>query len=242
MNADEQRDERQDTEGRDDQAQADEEQDEDREAEAVAERMQVDAGDQHDERQGEGLDKGREGEAHEPLRLLIADEQQERVDQMARIALELGEEVVARELRVDAVRQAAEEVRPDVALVGLFERSDEHALDLISEIVKGAICPVIALIDKEDPEFVKEAALRGVFAYVSPIEADQLRGALDVALRRFHEQDELAGTLAGRASVERAKGILMERYVINERQAFERLRRHARNSGQRVSAVADAVL
>jgi hypothetical protein len=49
--------------------------------------------------------------------------------------------------------------RPDVALVGLG-LSSEHALDLITEMVREASCPVIALLTAKDPAYVREAARR----------------------------------------------------------------------------------
>ena len=54
---------------------------------------------------------------------------------------------------------------PDVALVGLGS-SSEHALELISEIVREASCPVIAILHADDPAYIHEAAKRGVFAYI----------------------------------------------------------------------------
>jgi hypothetical protein len=53
-----------------------------------------------------------------------------------------------------------------VALVGLGE-SSEHALGLINKIVREAACPVIVLLHAPDPEFLKEASKRGVFAHIS---------------------------------------------------------------------------
>jgi response regulator NasT len=41
--------------------------------------------------------------------------------------------------------------------------------------------------------------------------------------------------------IERAKGILMERHGIGEREAFDRVRAHARSQNQTVVAVARAV-
>ena len=56
-------------------------------------------------------------------------------------------------------------MRPDVALVGLGTDSD-HALGLISAIVREAFCPVIALIPVYDAPWIEEAARRGIFAYI----------------------------------------------------------------------------
>jgi CheY-like chemotaxis protein len=63
---------------------------------------------------------------------------------------------------------------PDVALVGLGE-SSKHALELISQIVQEAACPVIAILESQDPEFVDEAAKRGIFAYLTQSDPEELQ-------------------------------------------------------------------
>jgi len=70
---------------------------------------------------------------------------------------------------------------------------------------------VIALLETDDHEFVTEAAKRGVFAYITSAEADQLQDSLAIVLRRFAEFQNLEGAFGRRALIERAKGILMER-------------------------------
>jgi len=131
--------------------------------------------------------------------------------------------------------------RPDVALVGLGD-SSAHALDLIGEIVRQAACPVIALLETDDHEFVTEAAKRGVFAYITSAEADQLQDSLAIVLRRFAEFQNLEGAFGRRALIERAKGILMERHAVDEERAFEMLRTHARSTNRKLTAIADAVV
>jgi AmiR/NasT family two-component response regulator len=186
------------------------------------------------------VDEETNGEA-ENLRVLVADEAQERLKRTAAIVLELGHVVVARETVVSRVGEATRRERPDVALVEL-DRSQAHALELISQIVREAACPVIAMIDAEDPDFVREAAQRGVFAYIADGENDELQSSLEIVLRRFHEYQNLEGAFGRRAIIERGKGILMERHQIDEGQAFEMIRAHARRMGRRVVEVAEAVV
>ena len=130
-----------------------------------------------------------------------------------------------------------------MALVGLGLHS-EHALELISEIVHEAACPVIALLSAKDPAYVREAAKRGVFAYITPSEAreDQLASAIDVVLARFTEFHDLEGAFGRRALTERAKGILMERHSIGEDIAFLLLRDQSRKSNRKLIEVARAVV
>ena len=185
-------------------------------------------------------DEATHGEV-ENLRVLVADEAQERLKRTAEIVLELGHVVVARETVVAQVGEATRRERPDVALVEL-DRSQAHALELISQIVEEAACPVIAMIDAEDPDFVREAAERGVFAYIADGENDELQSSLEIVLRRFREYQSLEGAFGRRALIERAKGILMERHQIDEGQAFEMIRAHARRMSRRVVEVAEAVV
>ena len=77
----------------------------------------------------------------------------------------LGHQVIARETTVETIAKTSRQELPDVALVGLGG-DPEHALSMISNVVHEAPCPVIALLDFDDPEYVNEAAKRGVFAYV----------------------------------------------------------------------------
>jgi response regulator NasT len=182
-----------------------------------------------------------DSERPEHLRVLIANERRERLETTTQIVARMGHEVVARELDVKDVAAATAELRPDVALVGLGE-SSEHALELISRIVQEATCPVIALLEVKDSEFVNEAAKRGIFAYVEDGDKDQLQSSLDIVLRRFAEYHNLEGAFGRRAMTERAKGILMERHSLDEHAAFEMLRNHSRKTGRKLIDVAEAVV
>jgi response regulator NasT len=174
------------------------------------------------------------------LRVLIANEREDRIGRVQTVVEALGHQVIVTSTDVAAVAQLTSDARPDVALVGLGDDS-EHALQLIEQIVQEAACPVIALLAGQDPRFVEEAAKRGVFAYLADGEAEQLDSALGIVLRRFAEYHNLEGAFARRAVTERAKGILMERYGIDEGAAFERLRDQARRSGRRLVDVAQSV-
>src|SRR6188472_4639541 len=94
------------------------------------------------------------------LRVLIANEKRERLDLLAQVVAGLGHEVIAREIYVKEVGAVTARERPDVALVGLGLHSD-HALDLITEIVREASCPVIALLSAKDPGYVPRGRQAG---------------------------------------------------------------------------------
>jgi response regulator NasT len=174
------------------------------------------------------------------LRVVIANASDERLAATRAVVAGLGHDVVLEATELDALSRLTAEVQPDVALVGLSGDSPD-VLALVDRIVQQAACPVIMLLRAQDPTFLREAAKRGVFAYLVDDGADELESALDIVLRRFAEYHQLEGAFARRAITERAKGILMERHGIDEQQAFERLRDHARRRGRRLTDVAQAV-
>ena len=111
-----------------------------------------------------------------------------------------------------------------------------------SEIVHEASCPVIALLEANDPVWVNEAAKRGIFAYIVDGRAEEMQSAIDITLRRYAEYTSLEGAFARRAVIERAKGIMMSRQEVDERRAFELLRSQSQRSGRKLYDVAEAVV
>jgi response regulator NasT len=149
--------------------------------------------------------------------------------------------VIAREIDVTAVGAVTAREHPDVALVGLG-LSSQHALELIEQIVRESSCPVIALLSAEDPAYVREAAKRGVFAYLVDTTPEELQSAIDVTLQRFTEYHNLQGAFGRRALIEQAKGILMARHSIDADQAFDMLRDHSRRNGNKLVDVAASIV
>ncbi|HEU5215341.1 MAG TPA: ANTAR domain-containing protein [Gaiellaceae bacterium] len=177
----------------------------------------------------------------EGLRVLIANEKQERLGMITDILAGLGHVVVAAGIEVDEIGAATRQEHPDVALVALGD-SSEHALEMVDKIVHEAACPVIALLHDGDPDFVNEAAKRGIFAHVTDDDAGELQATLDIVLRRFAEYHNLEGAFARRAMIEQAKGILMATHAIDEQEAFDLLRAQSQQTGTRLIDLAEAVV
>ena len=175
------------------------------------------------------------------LRVLIANEKRERLELLAQVVAGLGHDVIAREIYVKEVGAVTAREQPDVALVGLG-LSSEHALELITEIVREASCPVIALLSAKDPAYVHEAAKRGVFAYIVDDSPEELQSAIDITLQRFAEYQNLQGAFGRRALIEQAKGILMARHSLDADRAFDMLRNHSQHNGLKLVDVAQAVV
>jgi AmiR/NasT family two-component response regulator len=181
------------------------------------------------------------------LRVLIADEDETALRDLASVLEDLGHEVAPYVVSVaDAIELIGTE-DPDLAIV-VVHKDDEHALALIQETVEYASGPVIAQSPDGDVDFVARAAERGISAWIESATPENVQGAIEVALRRYQEVaglrlkvDQLQSALDRRAAIERAKGILMERHGLDERAAFDMMRDHARAQSRRVVDIALAI-
>jgi AmiR/NasT family two-component response regulator len=84
---------------------------------------------------------------------------------------------------------------------------------------------------------------------VKPFREADLLPAIRTARARHEEMAEireqaesLAEALAARKSIERAKGLLMEREGLSEQEAFARLRKASQVSGRPLRVIAEAVV
>jgi response regulator NasT len=174
--------------------------------------------------------------------VLIADGSPARLDQVSRTVVGLGHTIVAEATAPEGIGRAADAELADVALVIVGENSG-HALELIRSIVKDASCPVIAILDVQDRDFIDRAARLGIFAHIAhQADLEELASSIDIALQRSAEYHALEGAFGRRAVTERAKGVLMERHGIDEQHAFQMLRDHARRTNRKVVDVAEAML
>ena len=101
---------------------------------------------------------------------------------------------------------------------------------------------MIALLNDDDAAFIRTAAERGIFAYITNGDAEEFQSSIDIALRRYADYHHLEGAFGRRAVIERAKGILMERRSVSDQQAFELLRAHSQRTGRKLYDIATAIL
>ena len=182
------------------------------------------------------------------LRVLIADENEKALRGLHEVLSRLGHEVTPYAVSVHEALELIVKEDPQVAIVVVHD-DDDHALALIAEAVEYSSGPVIAQMPDANVQFLARAAEAGIAAYAESMDPESVQGAIEVAVRRHRETmrlnekvEQLESALERRGVIERAKGILMERHSVGEREAFEMLRDHARASGRRVVDVAQSVL
>jgi len=110
--------------------------------------------------------------------------------------------------------------------------------------------PVVFLTAFGTEDLVHQATERGALGYlVKPLEVTQIVPAIETALARARQIQELSSTkmrldteLAGAREVSVATGIVMEKLGLDRRSAFDRLRSHARSRRRKLKEVAGEVI
>ncbi|HXY18517.1 MAG TPA: response regulator [Gemmatimonadales bacterium] len=153
---------------------------------------------------------------------------------LKRILEEAGHTVYAAENGAEAVR-LAERCTPDLAVLDI-KMPEMDGLEAARALLERAPVPVIFLTAYGEQELIERAARLPVMGYlIKPIKEAELLAMIEVAAQRFEEQRrtaraaaDLESEAAERRTVDRAKGLLMQRDGISELEAYGRLQERAR--------------
>ncbi len=185
----------------------------------------------------------------EPLRVLIADDE---------AVIRLGLRTMLEEQGYKVVGEAADgaraltlvrRLRPDLVFLDI-KMPGTDGLQAARTLLADRAAPVIIMTAYADREFVDQAKDAGVLAYlVKPVRESDLHPAIEVARARFREIQalraeigDLEETLAVRKLVERAKGVVMRRFGLDEAAAFAHIQRQARSARKPMKDIAEGIL
>jgi len=173
--------------------------------------------------------------------ILLADDDLATLDTMAEGLSAAGYRVVTATGGHDAVRIAGSE-SPDLAILDV-RMPDLSGIEA-AKIIDGELgVPVMYLSAHGDTETVEAAVEKGAMGFlVKPVNAGRIIPSIEAALRRARDMGRLTGALETGKSINRAIGVVMERYRLSAAEAFELIRRNARSRRIKVVAVAEEVL
>lgn len=142
--------------------------------------------------------------------------------------------------------KACIEHSPALAILD-YRMPGSNGIDLAAAIGAQTSVPVIFLSAYRDEPIVREAIRAGAMIYlVKPIDVEQLLPVVSSAIERAREltalRAEIGSTQKRTRLVSIATGLLMERLQISQKEAFERMRRHARSTRTRLEDVAEALI
>ena len=143
----------------------------------------------------------------------------------------------------------ARELRPDLVIMDI-RMPEMDGIEAARALTAEDIAPVLLLTAYSEPDLVQRATQAGVIGYlVKPFREAQLGPAIDVTLSRFREfrqvRTELGNVkeaLDARKVIERAKGLLMERYSLTEPEAFRRIQKRSMDTRRSMKDIAEAIL
>ena len=147
------------------------------------------------------------------------------------------------------LEQRITQLQPDMIIVDA-ESDARDALEHVVMATRDAPRPIVLFTEDNDTTHVKDAVAAGVNAYiVAGLAPDRIRPIIHVAMARFeHEQglrQELQSAkseLQERKTIDRAKGLLMQRQGLSEQAAYEKLRKTAMDKGLKLADVAQRIL
>lgn len=162
---------------------------------------------------------------------------------------EEGYEVVGETGRGDKAVDLVREHRPDLAILDI-KMPGMDGIEAARLITKDRICGVLVLTAFSQREVIEEARDAGALAYlVKPFQKNDLIPAIEVAIGRFRELqalngevEELGEQLEARKSIDRAKGVLIDRHGMTESDAYGFIQRGAMNHRTTMRRVADMVI
>ncbi|OGP15753.1 MAG: hypothetical protein A2054_08880 [Deltaproteobacteria bacterium GWA2_55_10] len=126
----------------------------------------------------------------------------------------------------------------------------KDGIEAAAEINSFCPKPIVLLTGSDDEETIRRAAEAGVMAYLmKPLRAEELCPAIELAISRFNEfealrkeNSDLKKALEARKSIEKAKGLLMEKENLSEGEAFSRIRKISMDKRKSMSEIAEVLI
>jgi response regulator NasT len=182
-------------------------------------------------------------------RIVIADDEAIIRLDLRETLEEEGYLVVADTGRGDDAVELVRQHKPDVAIFDI-KMPGLDGLDAARVVSAEKICPVVMLTAFSQREVIEQARDAGALAYlVKPFQKTDLVPAIELAIGRFREmmtlsgeRDALGEQLELRKLLDRAKGLLIDKYSMTEQSAFDFIQKNAMSTRAKMVDVANQIL
>jgi response regulator NasT len=180
--------------------------------------------------------------------VLAEDEALIRLD-LKEMLEEEGHEVVGEAGDGESAVRLAKELRPDLVIMDI-KMPGVDGLSAAERISEERTAPVLVLTAFSQKDLVDRAARAKAMGYlVKPFQKSDVLPAMEMAVARYEELraleeevQDLDERLEARKLVDRAKGLLMDRYGMKESDAFRFLQKTAMDKRLKVGDVAERVV
>lgn len=181
-------------------------------------------------------------------RILVMDDDEETRDILAAGLAQHDYEVLSASNAEEAI-EICRSQSPDLAILDVY-MPGASGIDAAIAIKRETTTPFLFLSASDEKDIVQQAVAVGALGYlVKPIDIFQLIPAVEAALVRANDmkalreaQDNLSRALADGRGTSVAVGLIMERFRVNEDEAFNLLRTHAREQRRKISDLANEIV
>lgn len=183
------------------------------------------------------------------MRVFIADDEPLVLLGFQKMVLACGHEVASVATTGPEALEAIIRIVPDIIMIDI-NLPGMDGISVIESIQKTLHIPSIVITGYRDHKPIERVTTAGIFGYLQkPVDQYEVESALSIAAARYREQrtaeqerDHALNKLSERKLVERAKGLLMDQFAINEEQAMRFLQRKSRNENKKLALVAQEIL
>ena len=184
-----------------------------------------------------------------PLRVLIVDADPERRALLTHSLQGSDCQVLERETITLALLDCLAQLNPDAIIIDA-DAPDRDMLEHVCMMSRNQPRPIVMFTDDDNAATMQQAMRAGVTSYVvKGIAPARIKPILQVAMLRFAEHQALRqdlavaqNQLAERKTIERAKGIVMQKKNIDENAAYHLLRKMAMERNAKLADVAAQVV
>ena len=183
------------------------------------------------------------------VRILVCEDEGLTALRLQKALAAMGYEVAGEARDGEEAVTKALALKPDAILMDI-RMPKLDGIAATERIMRERPTAIVMITAYNERELVDAALRAGASGYlVKPVSDEQIEPALQVALNRFGELSDLRGevsdlkgALEARKVVERAKGVLMRRFEIQEDEAYRRLQKLSRDRRQPLKDTAEQVL
>ncbi|MEO0548445.1 MAG: ANTAR domain-containing protein [Pseudomonadota bacterium] len=137
----------------------------------------------------------------------------------------------------------------DIAII-FRQKADTDFLKCIASELQQHPVPVILFVETDEDSLARDAIRAGISSFVvDGLQQSRIGTLIEIAIERFKLNDALhqellksKESLAARKSVERAKGLLMDRRGMSEQEAYRSLRETAMQQSKTIREVSDTLI
>lgn len=183
------------------------------------------------------------------FKIVIADDESLIRLDLKKMLEDMGHSVIGEAADGQKAIDLARALKPDVAILDI-KMPVLDGLDAAKTIDEEKIAPVVLLTAYNQQDLINRAKEAGVFAYlVKPFKESDLAPAIEVAISRYSKMQSLEFQIGSlkekletRKIIDRAKGILIDKYKMTENDAFRRIQQQSMNTRKSMREIAEAVI